>query len=192
MPDMRVHAVMGVVPPDVGEAVIATRWPSVAARGALAQLGSQIQNLASTLFRWTLNLPTFLFAIIVVPITVICFLIALVGWLILAPFFFLRFVPGLAQRYTLTNRRIMIQRGLKPAPIQEVKLTEFEAVRVVPGTEQPFYHSANLEIISGGKPVMTLHGVAEYENFITNIEDAYKAWARPQPKDQAFAASTIK
>jgi hypothetical protein len=191
MVDMRSQAVVGVVPPDVAEALLAERWPSVASRGGIARLGSAIQEQAAGLFRATIKLPTILAIILVLPVTIIAFFMASLAWLFLSLAFLLKIGPFVATRYTLTNRRLMIRKGLKPRPVQEVKLSEIEEVRVVPDTEQPFYLAADLEIISDGKSVLRLAGVPEYKTFKRSIEDAYVAWARPQPKEQIHPATEL-
>ena len=87
------QAVTGLTPPQLAEAVIREKWPAVVA----VQPGLAV--LAQALTRTILLAP--------------------VAWLLLAPAFALKFFPFLCKRYTLTNRRLMIQRGLKPRPIHE-------------------------------------------------------------------------
>ncbi len=195
MTDMRHQAILGVIPPSVAEAMIAWRVPSLAARRGLAQLVDRIQGVAKSLFQATIRLPLFLSIFLIVPVTLLCLGIALVAWLMAAPFYFLRVVPFLGRRYLLTNQRLVIQKypakGIQP--IQEVKLTEIRRVQVVPGSEMPFYLAADLTILGeADKPLMTLPGVPEFENFKVNIEDAYKAWAREMPKEQVCPASAMK
>jgi hypothetical protein len=112
MTDMRTQAIIGVIPPDVGEAVLASRWPSVAAYGSIARRGQEIQARARELFMRTIKLPFLLAALLLLPVTALAFFIALAGWLLLAPFYFVKIFPGLATRYTLTNKRLLIERDL--------------------------------------------------------------------------------
>ena len=84
MTDGRKQAVTGLVPPQLDETTIRVVWPSVAATPAVAALG-----------RWLMR------SMVLAPF----------GWLLLAPFYFKKILPGLACRYTLTNRRLMIQKG---------------------------------------------------------------------------------
>ena len=46
------------------------------------------------------------------------------------PFYFLKILPFVARRYTVTNRRVMVRRGLKPVSSQEVALADIDEVRV--------------------------------------------------------------
>jgi hypothetical protein len=147
--DMRRQAVTGVVPPGLGEALIRQGWPSVASVPAAARVGRQLT--ASRVG-------------------------APLAWLLLAPLYFKKVMPFLATRYTLTNRRIMIQRGLKPHPVQEVPLADIEDVRVVRDDNSEFFRAANLEIIAKGQVALMLPGVPEADSFRVAILNACKAW----------------
>ena len=80
------QAVTGLTPPQRGEAIVREVRPSVAAHPALSGMA---QRLLET--------------VILAPL----------GWLLLAPLFPLKFLPFICKRYTLTNRRLMIRRGLR-------------------------------------------------------------------------------
>src|SRR5215475_9198392 len=97
MPLDRKQAVTGVLPPQLGEAIIREVWPSVTGmQPGLATLCEKMQR-----------------TIVLAPL----------AWLLLAPLYFGKVLPFLARRYTLTNRRLMIQRGLKAKSKQEVALS---------------------------------------------------------------------
>jgi hypothetical protein len=141
--------ITGVMPPQSGEAMIREVWPSVAAYPTVARLGR-------SLIRSWLGAP--------------------IGWLLMAPFYFLKILPFLATRYTLTNRRLMIRRGLKPEPIQDVGLAEIDDVRINSDDNSDFFRASNLAIISQGKTVLTLAGVPEPESLRHSIIEACQAW----------------
>jgi len=82
--------------------------------------------------------------------------------LILAPLFG-RTIAVICRRYTLTNKRIMIQRGLKPKPIAEVALAEIDDVRLVHVNE--FFRCGDLEIVSKGQVKLKLVAVPEPDSF---------------------------
>jgi hypothetical protein len=154
--DPRDQAVTGVTPPQLGEAIIRDVWPSVAAHPGPA-------GLARACYR----------SIVLAP----------VGWLVLAPFYFqklLAIVPGLsgmATRYRLTNRRLMICKGLKPVPEKEVPLERIKDVKLVTDANSEFYVSGTLEVIDdAGQTVLTLPGVAEAESVRQSILQAAAAW----------------
>src|SRR5437762_63034 len=146
MTDGRKQAVTGLVPPQLDETTIRVVWPSVAATPAVAALG-----------RWLMR------SMVLAPF----------GWLLLAPFYFKKILPGLACRYTLTNRRLMIQKGWQRKAAHEIALADIDDVRLNPDGYDSFYRTANLEIISQGRVTLTLAGVPNAESFRHAIVNAY-------------------
>ena len=149
MTDMRKQAVSGVVPPQQDEALIRMAWPSIARVPAVATLGRKL-----------------ILSIVGAPL----------GWLLMAPLYFLKILPGLASRYTLTNRRVMIQHGMKPVMAQEVALSDIDDVRLIRDDNSDFFRAANLEIISKGVIKMTLRGIPGADTFRQAILNACMAW----------------
>ena len=149
--DGRKLAVTGLVPPQRGEAIIRETWPGVDDVPGIA-------GLAHTLMR----------TIVLAP----------VAWLLLAPCYFKKILPFIAKRYTLTNKRVMIRRGLKPIPAREVALTDIEGVRIQEGTLNSFYRTATLEIIARGLVAMRLRAVKDPETFRRAILNAKVAWGK--------------
>jgi hypothetical protein len=145
--------VTGLVPPQTGEAMIRSTFPSVAATSSIAGLGRALMR-----------------TIILAP----------VGWLIMALPYFGKVLPFLGRRYSLTNRRLMIRHGWTQKIAQEVPLSKIDEVRIVEDSNSPFFRAATLEIISDGQTVLTLPGVPEPEGFRHAIVDARNAWA-PKP-----------
>jgi hypothetical protein len=150
MVNAREQVVTGVVAPQAGEALIREVFPSVAAIPAVASLGRSL---------------------------ILSFVLAPLGWFLMLPFYFMKILPGLARRYTLTNRRVMLRRGIKPVPSGEVNLGDIDDVRVVTDGNSVFFRAATLEIVSGGKVALTLPGCPEAEAFRISILNACKAWA---------------
>lgn len=150
------QVITGVVAPQAGEALIRETFPSVAAMPAVASLGR-----------------TCIRSIVLAPL----------GWGLMLPFYFLKILPGLARRYTLTNQRIMIRRGLKPVASAEVKLSEIDDVRVVKDANSVFFRAGTLEIVSNGKVVLTLPGVPEPDAFRISLLNACRAWAPGRLKE---------
>ncbi len=101
MIDTRQQAVTGLVPPSQGEALIREAWPSVTATPGVAGLGEKLAR-----------------SIILAPLALILFL----------PLYFKKILPFIAKRYTLTNKRLMIRRGLKPKPACQIDLADIEDV----------------------------------------------------------------
>jgi hypothetical protein len=166
MMDSRKQAVTGLAPPQLGEAIIRVVWPSVAAFPGPAFLG-----------RWLMNTR----------------ILAPLGWVLLAPLYFLKVLPGFARRFVLTNRRLMFQKGLHLKAVKEVALADIDDVRILKDGNSGFYRSANLEIISKGQVAMTLRGVVGPEAFRHAILNACKAWVPGKASmDQFIPASASK
>ncbi len=151
MLDGRKIAVTGLVPPQRGEALIRETWPGVNDVPGVA-------GLAQTLMR----------TIVLAPL----------AWLLLAPCYFKKILPFIAKRYTLTNRRVMIRRGLKPKPTREVALPEIDDVRIEEGSFNSFYRTATLEIVSKGQVAMRLGAVKDPETFRLAILNSKAAWGK--------------
>jgi hypothetical protein len=147
--DVRHQAVTGLVPPQTAEALIRVAWPAVTTAAPVAKLAKAM-----------------MFTIILAPL----------AWLMLAPFYFKKILPFVATRYTLTNRRVMIQRGLRPQSVSEIALAEIDEVRIPPEMVDTFYRAGTLEIVSKGQVRLTLPGVPEPEAFRHAIQNACMAW----------------
>jgi hypothetical protein len=148
--------VTGVTPPQLGEAIIRDVWPSVAAHAGPA-------GLARACYR----------TIVLAP----------VGWFVLAPFYFAKLLAilpglsGLATRYRLTNRRLMICKGLKPVPDKEVPLDRIKDVKLVTDANSEFFVAGRLDILdANGQTVLSMPGVREPESVRHAILQAAAAW----------------
>jgi hypothetical protein len=129
--------------------MIRTVWPTVAVMPYWAAIGRKLmRTIVLAPFAW--------------------------GWLLLP--YVLRVLPFSARPYTLTNRRLMIQKGLRLKPKQEILLAAIDDVRLVEDSNSFFYRSATLEILSKGKVVMKLKAVPSAESFRQAILNACKAW----------------
>lgn len=150
------QAMTEVASPQLREAIIRDVWPSVAAHPGPA-------GLARATYR----------TIVLAPL----------GWLILAPFYFaklLAIVPGLsglATRYRLTNRRLMICKGLRPVADKEVPLDRIKDVKLVTDGNSEFFLSGTLQVLdANGQVQLSLPGVPEPESVRHAILQAAAAW----------------
>jgi hypothetical protein len=155
------QAIAGVMAPQLDEAMIREVWPTLAAYTG----GHAAAWLMTTGFGIPLGLP-------------------LLGYLLVR-----KFLPFVCRRYTLTNRRLMIRRGLKPIPAQQIALSDIDDVRLVPDTLHPFYRAADLEVISKGQVVLHLPGVPDPESIRQSILNAVKAWVPDKAKGPWLAAN---
>jgi hypothetical protein len=160
------QAITGVTPPQLAEARIREEWPTVLGISpGLATLGRKLVQ-----------------TVVLLPL----------GLLLLAPLFLKKIGPFVCRRYTLTNRRLMIQKGLKPAPVEEVPLSAIDDVRLDAAGVDPFYVSGTLEVLSAGKVIMTLPGTPEPEGFRQAILNAVRAWVPNKEMGPFQPASAVK
>ena len=177
MTDVRKQAVTGVVPPQTDEALVRQTWPSVASVPAVAGLGRALTQLAARLAN----------TVILLPVAV---LVVAPAWLLMAPVYFLKALPFFATRYAVTNRRVMIWRGLNPTASKAVELSAIDDVRIVRDANSAFFLSGTLEVVSDGQVVLTLPGVREPESFRHAILNSCRAWAPGRVKDPFISAAT--
>jgi len=156
MADWRTLPVTGLVPPAIGEAIIRSAFPSVSAMPAAATMGRKL---------------------------ILSIFLAPLGWALMLPVYFLKILPFIATRYTLTNRRLMIQKGLMPVPVQEVPLADIDEVRIKKDDNSEFFRSGDLEIVSKGQVRMVMPGVPEPEGFRHAIVNACMAWVPGRSKE---------
>jgi hypothetical protein len=86
----------------------------------------------------------------------------------------------------------MVRRLYPLKALQEIALSDIDDVRRQPGSENMFFRSANLEIISKGQPAMTLRGVKEADSFRLAILNAVKAWVPGRANNPPPPASAMK
>lgn len=144
------QAVAGLMSPQMAESMVREVWPTV--RG----ISAGIAGLSASFMR----------SVFLAPL----------GWMLNSLLFGRKFAPALCQRYTLTNRRLMVRRGWKPAPVQEVALKDIDEVRLIGDSYDAFYRSGDLQVLSDGKEVLKLVGVPEPESFRQAIINAVRAW----------------
>ena len=161
------QVINGLTPPELGEARIREIWPSVARVPGVASLGRALTK-----------------TIILAPL----------AWLLMAGLYFGKLLPIVGTRYRLTNRRLMILKGLSATMSQEVPLSAIEDVRLVTDANSDFFRAADLEIIgNGGQVVMKLAGVPDPDSFRHIILNACNAWVPGRAATLAFVpASAVK
>jgi hypothetical protein len=140
--------IAGVAPPELSEVTCKVVWPTIAATRA----GRLVGQLAAVRLGWgeffTLGK---LLAVAAIPLS-----LAVFAW---------QLMPYICRRYTLTNRRIVIRKGLTAADGRWISLDEFDAidVEVLPG--QAWLHAGDLVFRHGELAVLRLAGVPRPETF---------------------------
>lgn len=142
------QAIAGVAPPELGEVTIMTVWPTMASTG-LGRLIGRLCGVKSGVGRFfTLGK---LFALMSIPVAL--------------PLYFYGVLPGICRRYTLTNRRLIIQKGLTAVDQRWVELDNFDRieVQVLPGQE--WFPAGELIFYKGAVETFRLSGVSRPETF---------------------------
>jgi hypothetical protein len=153
------QAISGVSPASVKETTIMTVWPSnaVYGLGRLLGLGYAIRFPDIYIFRLG-NL----IALLSIPIALVLF--------------FMRIAPFVGQRYTLTNRRIIVHKGLLIEEERSVGLDRFDRIDidVLPG--QAWYFAGDLVFRLGNVETFRLGGVSRPAAFRSQCMKAHMAY----------------
>ena len=147
------------------EATVMTVWPSVASTGLGQALGRlyRIREGFGPLSIGRLAL------LATVPVGLALYLSMRLPWAI--------------RRYRLTNRRVMIERGVNAKVEQYVDLDRFDAIDVVVGPGQEWYAAGDLVFRRGAIETLRLPGVSRPESFrrtCLETRQAYVAVAAAQ------------
>src|SRR5262245_53049397 len=135
--------IAGVVPAEIKEATVMTVWPSVARYGLGRTLGSLFAIRWPDIYFFRVGN---LLAFLAIPVALVLY--------------FLRIAPFIGIRYRLTNRRIIVERGLSGVEDKAVDLDRFGTINieVLPG--QAWYHAGDLVFRLGNVETFRLEGVS--------------------------------
>ena len=142
------EAPLDPLPPPLEEAELTTVWPSIAAT-ALGRLVGRLCAVEIGVGRFfTVGK---LLAVATIPLSLAAF-----AW---------KLMPYVCRRYTLTNRRLVIRRGLQPVDEKSIELDAFDAidVEVLPG--QRWLRAGDVVFRRGRDEVFRLRGVLRPEPF---------------------------
>jgi hypothetical protein len=163
MADPHAFPVTGVIPPQLAEARIRERWPSVARWPLFATVGRMLTR-----------------TIVLAPL----------AWVVMSLAYFAKLLPLFMRRYTVTNQRVMIRRGWSGRPGAEVPLEKIDDVRVVADANSDFFRAATVEILNGPDVVLRLPGVPEPHSFRWAILNARNAWVPGKAKTLPFVPAS--
>jgi len=140
--------IAGVVPSELSEVTCKVAWPTLGA----TRTGRLIGRICGV----RLGLGGFftlgkLFALASIPLAIAVF--------------FWQLMPCVCRRYTLTNRRIIIRKGLTAIDGPWISYDDFDAIRieVLPGQE--WFHAGDVVFLRDGHEVLRLSGVSRPEPF---------------------------
>ncbi|NLS94102.1 MAG: PH domain-containing protein [Planctomycetaceae bacterium] len=129
------------------EIVAMTVWPSIAAYPLGRQVG-RLCSLAGVGKFFTIGK---LMALLTIPVSLLLF--------------FWRLAPGVARRYVLTDRRVVVQKGLGAVETESIGLADFDTIALEIQAGQQFLRAGDLVFQASGKPVLRLPGVQHPEGF---------------------------
>ena len=139
--------IAGVAPRELGEVTNMTVWPSVAIYGLARMLGRAYEwNAGAYVFR-------------------LGNLIALATAPLAALMYLQRVGPFKAIRYRLTNRRLIVERGLTGVEEKSVDLDRFDTIEIEVRPGQAWYHAGDLIFKKGDEETFRLEGVSRPESF---------------------------
>ncbi len=118
-----------------------TIWPSIAATAP----GRLVGRLAAIRAGAGILTVGNLLAVLTIPIS-----LAVYAW---------RLLPYVATRYTVTNRRIVIQKGLRPSEAESISLAEFDTIDIEVLDGQEWLRAGDLVFRRSGEEVFRLPGV---------------------------------
>lgn len=152
--------IAGVAPSQLSETTVMTVWPSNAAYGIGRMLGLLYAQRFPDIYIFRIGN---LWALLSIPLAL--------------AIYFYRIAPFVGTRYTVTNRRVMVQRGIQARNDKSVDLDRFDSVQieVLPG--QDWYNAGDLVFKLGNVETFRLGGVSRPESFRQVILKARMAHA---------------
>lgn len=146
------QAIAGITTPEAREATIMTVWPSVAAMSFLfLPLGTILGRLYAIKAGFYVFTVGNLICLLSIPIALVLY--------------FKRIGPFVGTRYRVTNRRVVVQRGLSGKDERSIGLDQFDNIEVVVRPGQEWYHAGDLVFRLGNVEKFLLEGVSRPEAF---------------------------
>lgn len=163
---MTMQSIAGVSPPSVMETTVMTVWPSVASTSLGKMLGRlfRIKDGFGPVSVGRLAL------LACTPIGLMLYLSLRLPWAI--------------QRYRLTNRRVIVERGVNARIQQFVDFDKFDSIELVVEPGQEWYAAGDLVFRKGAVETFRLPGVSRPESFrqtCLKVQQSYRSVAAHQP-----------
>lgn len=167
------QAIAGVAPVDGVETTVMTVWPSVAGMRLMGfpvgrSLG-RLMNIKAGFYIFTLGN---LFALLAIPVAIVLY--------------FKRVGPFVATRYRVTNRRIIVERGLSAQEEKSIELDRFDTIEVEGDSGDAWFQAGDLVFRNGDVERFRLEGVSRPEAFRQICMKSHRAYVGVQ---KALAAS---
>jgi hypothetical protein len=163
---MAMQTIAGVSPPSVKETTVMTVWPSVASTSLGKTLGRlfRIKDGFGPVSIGRLAL------LACIPVGLMLYLSLRLPWAI--------------QRYRLTNRRVIVERGLNARIQQFVDFDKFDSIELVVEPGQEWYAAGDLVFRNGAVETFRLPGVSRPQSFrqtCLRVQHSYRSVEAHQP-----------
>lgn len=163
--------IAGVTPAESAEATVTTVWPSIAAYPLGQVLGRLCDIQWPRVYFFQLGN---LFALLGIPLALVLY--------------FCRIAPGTAVRYVVTNRRVIVQRGLGSKESRSIDFHAFDEINLDVRPGQAWFPAGDLVMRQSGKEVFRLAGVSWPEGLRQTILKARAASLAIQQSRQPHTA----
>lgn len=153
-----IQPIAGVVPPEISEVTCKVTWPTIGAT-RLGRLVGQLAGVRIGVGRFfTLGK---LFALAMIPLSLVVF-----AW---------QLMPFVCRRYAITNRRIIVRKGLKALDDRWIALDGFDSIDVETLPGQRWLRAGELIFKRSGVESLRLSGVSCPDVFRTACLTAQSA-----------------
>lgn len=153
------QAITGVTPFSRAEATVMTVWPSNALYG-LGRLLGRLYSISWGSYIFRLGN---LLALLTMPLGALLYLI--------------KIAPGVGTRYRLTNRRVVVERGILGAYERSVDLDRFNQIDVAQRPGQAWYDAGDLIFRLDNTETFRLQSVSRPEAFRQTCLKSQRAYA---------------
>lgn len=144
---MTKQPIAGITPPESREVTVMTVFPTLGAFAA----GRLIGRLCGVRAGFRFFTPGKLFALLLIPVAIGLYAYSL--------------LPGVLTRYRLTNRRVIVQKGLRPTDQRWVDFDRFDSIEIEVFPGQQWYPAGELIFRNGPVETFRLSGVSRPETF---------------------------
>lgn len=145
-------AIAGVAPVESAETTVMTVWPSVAGMRLLGipvgKIMGRLLNIKAGFYIFTLGN---LIALAAIPVGLVLYM--------------KRIGPFVATRYRVTNRRIVVERGLTCVEERAIAFDRFDNIQIEIDPGDEWYKSGDLVFRQGEVERFRLEGVSRPESF---------------------------
>jgi len=168
-------ALSTTLPPSAGERPVTTIWPTIAATA----VGRWVGRLCGLRLGYGFFTLGKLMALVTIPVSLTVFCWQLMPWV--------------CRRYALTNRRIIIQKGLSAVEGRALDLAAFDWIEVVVLPGQAWLHAGDLVFRRDSQEVFRLAGVSRPEVFrqvclkVQNALRSFRDLGRQEPANPLAA-----